>query len=238
MFTFRDPDFDIRLRFLIKDKNNSQVIERLNRSIKSYVNNYAIWKVELSTYNRELERYGNDLIIPSETLFEKDSNLILQILQLSKSINPEISWLPVLKTIDNLYEVHQFTLKDKAKHINELYEAFLHEFNGDKHLKKQIEAKFRKHKNDITHLLEDSESEVFSIIENHNLGLIESLGDKSNLIINRMKSNLTSYIHMHVNRFSITNPRMHELVLYGLLSKYYKMKLGREKHVQSKAVTI
>ena len=235
---FRDPEFHIRLRFLIKDKNNSQVIERLNRSIKSYVNNYAIWKVELSTYNRELERYGNDLIIPSETLFEKDSNLILQILQLSKSINPEMSWLPILKTIDNLYQVHQFTLKDKAKHINELYEAFLHEFNGDKHLKKQIEAKFRKHKNDITHLLEDSESEVFSIIENHNQGLIESLGDKSNLIINRMKSNLTSYIHMHVNRFSITNPRMHELVLYGLLSKYYKMKLGREKHVQPKAVTI
>ncbi len=237
---FRDPDFHIRLRFLVKDNavNNSKIIEKLNQAIKSYVDTYAIWKVEISTYNRELERYGDELIIPSESVFHSDSDLVLKILNLAKNTSSEVSWLPILKTIDNLYEIHQFSLEEKANHINGLYDAFLKEFNGDKTLKKQIEAKFRKFKNDIAFLMEDSSTKIAEVLENHNEKLYKDLGENSNQLIKQMKSNITSYIHMHVNRFSITNPRMHELVFYGLLSKYYKMRLGKEKHVQPKALTI
>ncbi|CAL2086366.1 lantibiotic biosynthesis protein [Tenacibaculum sp. 190524A05c] len=237
---FRDPDFHLRLRFLVSDNNinHRKVVEKLNRAIHSYVSNHAIWKVEISTYNRELERYGNELIVPSESVFHRDSDLILEILNLTKNTSSDISWLPILKTIDNFYELHQYTLQEKSNHINELYEAFLREFNGDKNLKKQIESKFRKYKNDISLLIENSATKINEVVKKHNEKLYEDLGESNEEVIQNMKSNLTSYIHMHVNRFSITNPRMHELVFYGLLSKYYKMRLGKEKYVQPKALTI
>ena len=236
---FRDPDFHIRLRFLLTDTSfYNQVVQSVNETLRTYVENHAVWKVDLSTYNRELERYGNSLIIPSESLFHCDSELILQLQHLTRGVNSELSWIPILKTIDNLYQLFGFTLDEKLTHINDLYEAFLQEFNGDKHLKKQIEAKFRTHKDAIWQLFENQSTEINNLITNHNQSFFNALGNSKSNLLPQMRSNISSYIHMHVNRFSITNPRMHELVLYGLLSKYYKMMLGRKKFVKQNHATL
>ncbi|MFY7670883.1 lantibiotic dehydratase [Tenacibaculum sp. MEBiC06402] len=236
---FRDPDFHIRLRFLLSDNSfYNQVVKYVNEVLHPYVENHAVWKVELSTYNRELERYGNSLIVPSESMFHRDSELILQMQHLLKGVSNEFSWIPMLRTIDNVYELFGFTLQEKLNHINNLYEAFLQEFNGDKHLKKQIEAKFRAHKDSISELFQNQSTELYNLVINHNQNFYKDLGASKSVLIPEMKANISSYIHMHVNRFSITNPRMHELVLYGVLSKYYKMMLGRMKFVKQNHATL
>lgn len=41
---------------------------------------------------------------------------------------------------------------------------------------------------------------------------------------------LSSYLHMHVNRMIKANPKIRELVLYGMLEKHYKRAIGIQKY--------
>lgn len=67
---YADPKPHLRIRFhCTETKNIGVVISELLPFFKELINQDLVWKIQIDTYNRELERYGENTIIISESLF-------------------------------------------------------------------------------------------------------------------------------------------------------------------------
>jgi len=227
---FSDPEPHLRIRLEISDnkneKNISQIISIFNLKFKKHVYNSSIWKIELSTYNREIERYQGELILFSEKVFYYDSEMVIKLLK-NKSKNT--IWLYSIKCIDTYLNIFCTNIEEKLQIIDQLYKSFLEEFKADKNLKKQIDLKYRNNINLIENIINHQIlPETEDIINEFSTNIINYI--KNNKLKQRKIINLIdSFIHMNINRLIRSNQRLHELVIYGLLSKYYRMNIGALK---------
>lgn len=92
---YSDPDFHLRLRLHVADKNKLvNIINYINVELKELIELEMVWKVQIDTYNRELERYGFSIIEQSELLFYHDSKMIIDALEIiENNDNPNLKWL-------------------------------------------------------------------------------------------------------------------------------------------------
>ncbi|SPE77540.1 hypothetical protein FLACOL_01535 [Flavobacterium columnare] len=229
---FNDPEFHIRLRFKInKNQSNAtgSIMKMLNSYLKPYVDSHMIWKIEMDTYQRELERYEWDQINFCENFFNQDSEMLTELMTATKNNGESnILWILSLKCIDEYLNLFNFSIDEKYKLMNQLYLAFQEEFDIDKKVKKQIDLRFRANSAKIKAILKENiaSDEYFEIINKH-IQIIKV----SNIEKTRMNKIMISLIHMHINRVITANPRAHELILYSFFEKYYRQELGKLKHV-------
>ncbi|MBQ4818847.1 thiopeptide-type bacteriocin biosynthesis protein [Aquimarina sp. MMG016] len=231
---YNDPDFHIRIRFHVTDtKHIGSVILAFNESIKSYVNDDIIYKVQTDTYIRELERYGSGNIENSEYLFHRESEMLLQAIELID--DDDLYFIFILKAIDSLLESFHYTLEDKLNLAKTNKESFWKEFNGNKQLTKQLDKKYRLHKEQLLsfvlglnlnakplyQVLEATQNTSSETIQN----ILTYLDKSHNLSKNQL---ISSYIHMLVNRAFRSKQRFYELVCYDFLYKYYLMNIHRK----------
>jgi len=59
---------------------------------------------------------------------------------------------------------------------------------------------------------------------------LSAMQQQNNLSVS-LPSLLNSYIHMLVNRTTLAKPRLHELVIYDMLYRYYFSVKAREKNL-------
>lgn len=229
---YNDPNFHLRIRFhLIEFSSKEAIMNVFNNIIKDYIEKGIIWKIELSNYERELERYAFDNIEKSEMIFSHDSDMIISLIETTKHNNElNIIWLYSLKAIDDLLNAFEIELFDKLNLFEVLYKDFSIEFNTNKVLKKQIDAKFRISENKIEQIM--TKTNLYSEILHKRYIKIKPLAISIKLKIekNVLLELVASHIHMHINRVIKSNARMHELVIYGILEKYYRKKVGSSKY--------
>ncbi|MCL2097442.1 MAG: thiopeptide-type bacteriocin biosynthesis protein [Bacteroidales bacterium] len=238
---YADPKFHLRLRFHVNNPDNvPAVIMNFNQAIKNYVHNRLVWKVQTDTYNRELERYGSDTIEAAETLFHYDSKMICRLIALDAVKKDEhLRWLAGLKMIDLLLSDFGFSLEEKLKLFNTLQENFGKEFGITKDYRHQFGQKYRNEKAKIEKALhsESESAEEFKAVfepvfqkRQTSSAIVEHIKQKvqenAQLQLNDL---LSSYIHMLLNRLFRTQQRMHELVLYDYLFRYYSSIQARQK---------
>jgi thiopeptide-type bacteriocin biosynthesis protein len=239
---YADPDLHLRIRLHYIKKNSVGIIIRtIFKYIEKFVEQELIWKVQTDTYQRELERYGIQTMELSEQFFFIDSTFFLKILPLLKNPEGEVHrWIYALMLIDNLLDSFQFKVEDKFHLLHGLTDSFGREFGRNYFLKGQLDAKFRKERNLIEQLLNPSiekESNISNLIVyiNEYKKIIaplthELLMYNNNTQLNEIYKNLiTSYIHMSMNRIFKSKLRMHEMVLYDLLFRYYKSFIARQQ---------
>ena len=240
---YADPKFHLRIRFHVNNLDNVPVVViNFNQAIKKYVNNNLIWKVQTDTYNRELERYGSEAMEAAETLFHYDSLMICQLITLDVVKKDEnIRWLVGLKMIDTLLNDFGLSLSTKLDLLNVLQENFGKEFGVTKEYRHQFGQKYRNERAKIEKILHpESETleEFKSVFE-----LIFQRSQSSNTSVEHIKQKiqeetsplqlndlLSSYIHMTLNRLFRTQQRMHELILYDYLFRYYSSIQARQKN--------
>jgi thiopeptide-type bacteriocin biosynthesis protein len=71
---YSDPDFHLRIRFYLPDIHNiDKVISQIHKSLQNYFQIGLIRKIQYDTYNREIERYGENTMDLSEQIFCADS---------------------------------------------------------------------------------------------------------------------------------------------------------------------
>lgn len=235
---YNDSDFHIRVRFKVNhttDNAVGKIISIFNNHLRDYVDSLMVWKVELSTYERELERYEWEYINFSEQFFYRDSDLLLALMRKAKENGEDdISWVFTVKCIDAYFDLFKCSLEEKYKIMNSLYSAFQEEFEADKKLRKQIDNKFRFHVNSINQILESDSGQYQdyrTIISNAICAMEHDFTELQTLEPVKVKRILTSLIHMHINRIIKSNPRAHELILYGFFEKHYRQLLGKKKHI-------
>lgn len=129
---YLDPDFHIRLRLKVKENAEAEVLAFVKKSLRSGYAMGLIHEVQMSPYERELERYGVVVIEEIENLFQYSSELSLQLLKLPQAgDNYFLLQLALVLMVETL---SCLSLEEKNELIHFQYQAFFEDFRGDKKL--------------------------------------------------------------------------------------------------------
>ncbi|SFO73298.1 thiopeptide-type bacteriocin biosynthesis domain-containing protein [Chitinophaga sp. YR627] len=241
---FNDPDFHLRVRFHLTDVSKiGEVTAKIHASLQPFTAAGYIWKVQLDTYSREITRYGANAIEQAETLFYHDSVAFTDLLHNTwGDQREEIRWLWSLRAVDELLDCFMFSLHEKHALLSGLRDDFRAEFNWSKEMKQQLDNKYRNNRQTIASFMErnasqsDSLQPLMKILREkslniagvaHEILMLESAG-KLEISIRDL---LRSYIHMMINRTTITYSRKQEMVMYDFLARYYQSALARTKSI-------
>ncbi|WP_299185861.1 thiopeptide-type bacteriocin biosynthesis protein [uncultured Aquimarina sp.] len=235
---YNDPKHHIRLRFHYnKPENIAEVINTLYGSLKEFSDEDLIWKIQLDTYQREVERYGAETMSISEELFFLDSRMIVDFLDMiDGEEGEELRWLFGVRAIDQLLQDFGYSEDDKLALLERLKTGFGVEFGMNKGLKKQMDKKFRNEHDKIKNFLSferDSDPDYAPIIDVLDEKSISSKDLVKEILTivdkNQLDDIMSSYIHMLMNRLFRSKNRLHEMVLYDLLYRTYKVAWGVRK---------
>ncbi|MGH2665125.1 thiopeptide-type bacteriocin biosynthesis protein [Flavobacterium sp.] len=225
---YKDTDEHLRLRFYSsKNENILQIISKLSPILDELMRQDIIWKVQLDTYQREIERYGEKTMEASESLFCYDSEMILNYILLKPYfIKDDTQLLFSFLSIDSFLNSFSLTIEEKLELLNNLQLSFKKEFNADKFLKKGFDKHYRTLSDEIhsflNYKMKDDFSELYEIISMKEKSASEIIPEiKSELEIS-LHSFLSSHIHMMINRQFTSKQRQYECVIYDHLYRHYK----------------
>ncbi|MCD0472671.1 thiopeptide-type bacteriocin biosynthesis protein [Flavobacterium sp. JAS] len=233
---YYDPDFHLRLRLHFSGKNNFEnIINRINLELKKLKEIDLIWKIQIDSYDRELERYGAFIIEQSELIFYHDSIMILNALSiLEDGVNLNLQWLWGLFAINAFMDDFNLSLNEKKNLVENLQIVFGKEFGINKNMRKQLSLKYHKFKTEIDAILskKTNNNDLFTLIEEKSASIkpaIEKIKEQltSSIEINHL---ISSHIHMTMNRLFQSKNRLNEFVSYQMLLFYYESKIARIKY--------
>ena len=238
---YSDPDFHLRIRFRLSDLSQlGKLIFMINSFVKPFLENMQVSKFQTDIYSRELERYGNNTMEYSETLFFYDSEMTTNMLDIIEGDEGEVvRWHFAIKVVDSFLNDFNYSENEKLELLHRLQNGFGNEFGMNKNLKVQIDRKFRTERKTIIGILNGDEkinndyAPLFNLIKQRsgkNKRIIEKLLDINNNSHLEMDINnlISSYIHMMLNRVFKSNPRLNETLIYSFLYRFYKSEIARK----------
>ncbi|RAJ21009.1 lantibiotic dehydratase [Pedobacter cryoconitis] len=242
-FFIRYEDPDHHLRFRIKATDINDFLAVLDRFLKPLIDEELVFSLQIDTYKREIERYGEDNIELSELLFCNDSSAIMQFLDLTTNYEEDeaIRWKTAIASIDILLDDFGLSLHQKKLLFEKAYHGFLPEFvdisdsDCKKQFKSSIDLKLRDSKkflDDVLRIKDYTDINDFIVpFKNRSVDNGPIVSSIKNNVENEEKliSLLQSYVHMTLNRFFYTKARMHELVIYYFMFKTYNSILNRDE---------
>lgn len=231
---YSDPEHHIRIRFHHgSDKGFWKVVlERLYTALQDDLDKGLAYKVQTDTYEREIERYGADTMELSEDIFYYDSEAVIDCIDLLEGEEGEhYRWLLAARGIDMLLQDAGYTLSAKAALLKRMQQSFFQEFGGDKALQNQLNDKHREHMRQLAGFLDAQQDNENGIEEVIALFTLRSMRVRAALAAagRDVNEQLSSYIHMFLNRMLLSNQRKHELVIYHCLSRYYESQIAIHK---------
>jgi thiopeptide-type bacteriocin biosynthesis protein len=201
-----------------------------------------IWRTQLDTYEREVERYGGPLGIgPAERIFHADSHAVISIMsQLPGDAGADLRWRMALLGIDQLFDDFGLTLPQKREIARRCRQGYGREFGADGAFQHAISARFRRERPSLELLIRRDAGPPADVA-----GCVRALHDRSAAIAApaaRLRAVadsaapdaaglaelVMSFAHMHVNRLLRSAQRAQELVLYEMLDRLYASRAARE----------
>jgi len=245
---YADPQFHIRWRIGVPDPAKiGYIVAEIKSALLQYIDNNMIYKVQVDTYKRELERYGSNSIEIIEHLFWQNSLMVYNYLnQVIEDPNEKVRWLYSMRAIDSFLNSFNYDLKKKLELLTVMAKSYGKEHNINSALIKQLSDRYRSEKKEIFDFMR------FEIQDNNNytemLHLINitdersvvyaqkilQLADNKTLMIT-LDNLMISCIHMFMNRLFRSKQRLHEMVIYGFLFRYYRSQLAQSKHTNINA---
>ena len=232
---YRDTENHLRLRFLCSDISFFlQIVKNINSALAPLQDEKLIWKTEISTYSRETSRYLPNQYSTTEDLFCADSQAVSSaIATILFMKNENLRWEFALMGIDKMLDNFGYSILHKHQIMKKLADGYSVEFRKDKMLRTQLATNARKYRKDVAVILQhqtvsSSHKRFSSILKKRSIPIVKNAGEL--LTTDNDKKNydlITSYLHMFCNRLFRTQQRIHELVLYDLLNKYYQSSIQK-----------
>ncbi|MCJ8269054.1 MAG: lantibiotic dehydratase, partial [Psychrosphaera sp.] len=237
---FGDPDWHIRLRLnAAPEVLYGTLMPKLNALLQPLYQQGLVNKVEVTTYQQELERYGGEHCMGlSEKMFQHDSGACLSLLQLLEEQPADVRWQATLLGCD--YLAKDFGLNTEARHqlFKSQRDNFASEFNETSVLRKEMGKKYRLHETHLQQILlteeqaqsTEEQTELWQAIHQvfarrssattDVIASIRELEEARKLCIN-VEMLIRSYLHMFMNRMFVSNARQQELLVYEFLNRVY-----------------
>jgi len=237
-----DPDFHIRLRMqLVNQEDFAKVTQMINTTVMQSRNRLLIQKFQPDTYVREIERYGNNSMELCESMFCVDSLITLQLLHIFKGDQNQVrKSLCGLKLVDHMLNLFNLSLTEKTELISTYKKGYQAEFRTNKKTNEKINAKYNAYKDVIMETMGESINPLYkniNILLEHKSQMMKPLVEEVLNLHEQEKLNndlpflISSLLHMMLNRLITQKERIHELLIYEFLFKYYSMQanVGKAK---------
>ena len=243
---YADPQWHLRVR-LHGDPGalHGQVLPSLQDSIAELLADGRLWKVQLDTYEREVERYGGPQGMElSERLFQVDSDAVLDIIEmLAGDEGADVRWRLALLGTDLLLSDLGLSPETRRTVVERLRSSFWREFSGSKPLRVQLDQKLRAERRDLIHMLEtgigaaaaDSPlAPALAVFERRSRAfapVVEELKRREGegRLTVSVADMASSFVHMFVNRMVRSAARAHEVVLYDFLHQLHESREARKR---------
>lgn len=242
---YTDPYYHLRLRIQLTDTDYySPVLSAFHKKLQKYTESGLVWKIQLDTYYREIERYNIYLMENTESLFQVDSRYTIEMLQLiDRYGNEDHKWKIGLKSIDAYLHLFDSRAEDRMALIKSMSDTFKLEYRFNLNNTRVLNDFYRKKRKIVENILEGTDEEplmqqLFILLKKRDKQLsgivctIKALCSKYRL---DYKDYIGSYIHMHINRLIPANNRLHELLLYDYVRRFYESALARAIHTSMSA---
>ncbi len=245
---YADPDWHLRVRFHGDPATLSgRLLPALHAAAAPQLDDGRLWKLQLDTYEREMERYGGPLGIGHvERLFQADSEAVVEILDmLEGDEGADVRWRLAFYGVDALLNDLHLDPTAKLEVLARMRQGFAQEFatSGEesvKALQVQLDQRFRTERPKLDPLLDaagDPESplapalEVLARRSRAMAPILDELHrlEAGNLLDGPLADMAVSLAHMHVNRFIRSSARAHELVLYDFLYQTHRSRAARAR---------
>jgi lantibiotic biosynthesis protein len=234
-----DPDWHLRLRFHgHPDRLRSEVLPPLAASAQDCLTGDRVWKFQLDTYEREIDRYGGEEgMLLAERLFAADSEACLAILQAIAG-DEEARWRLTLRGMDMLLDDLGFDLSQKLSIVRACRQAFSRGFHAVGPLQRPLGVKFRRERPRLEALLDPRRDdgspfepglEVLRRRSRSIRRVAAELREKAatGLLTIPLETLAGRYLHLHANRMLRDAPSLQELVLYDFLNRLYRSQTAR-----------
>jgi len=240
---YGDPEWHLRLRFHGKPEElGGWLLPRLHAELGPRLADGRLWKMQLDTYEREVERYGGpEGVLLAESIFEADSDAVLAMVEmLEGDEGAEARWRLALRGADMLLTDLGLEGDDRMRTLRGMKESFGREFGGGKSLRVQLDQRFRKEGRSLVPLLDpagDDASDLapaLAVLRRRSERLAPVCAElRERAAAGRLNQSVAdlapSFIHMHVNRMIRSAARAHELVLYDFLYQLHESRAARAR---------
>jgi thiopeptide-type bacteriocin biosynthesis protein len=242
---YGDPDWHLRLRLHGEPGLlHAQVLPSLEAAAAPLLEAGQLWRMQLDTYEREVERYGGDRGVElAEQVFAADSEAVLTIIgSLSGDAGLDLRWRLAMRGIDLLFDDLGLTLEEKRSVARRAREGLGREFGIDGNFRGEVGQRYRAERARLESLLDPGQAPPAPLaagleaLRRRSLQLVpvttelRRLGQAGHLSAT-LADIAMSYAHMHVNRLLRSAQRAQELVLYELLDRAYSAQAGRRSVV-------
>ncbi|WP_223643410.1 lantibiotic dehydratase [Corallococcus sp. EGB] len=240
---YGDPDWHLRVRLHGDPRRlHGEVLEHLHTLVRPLQRDGLVHRVQVDTYEREIERYGGDAGLPlAEQWFHADSEAALELLDtVAEDGGADARWRLVLCGIDSVLTDLGFDLEGRGRLLEGLRQGYGQEFSVDGAVERRLGERFRTHRQELESLLwrpwldEGPLAPGFAALRRRAerqgpvLGRLRACADQG-LLTQPLDRVAASLVHMHTNRMLRTAARAQELVLYDLLHRLYASRLARER---------
>jgi thiopeptide-type bacteriocin biosynthesis protein len=240
---YSDPDWHLRVRFHGEpERLHAELLPTLQNAAAPLLTDGRLWRVQLDTYAREVERYGGAYGIElAERLFHADSESVLAIVQrLDGDAGADARWRLTLAGMDQWLTDLGLDLAAKQQLAHTARESFMREFQADSNLRSQLGEKQRNERNDLEAMLDARRAaqhplaDGLALLQQRSAALAPILcelraAERAGHLAQPLTEIAWSLLHMHANRLLRSNQRAQELVLYHLLDRIYQSQIARQR---------
>ena len=238
---YNDPEWHLRLRVHGEPgRLLGEVLPQLRQALAPVSGTGQLWRIQLDTYERELERYGGDRGIgPAEQVFHADSEAALAITGLLRGdAAATLRWRVALRGIDLLFDDLGLGMTGKRDLARRARAGYEREFGTGAAFQRAVSQRFRQQRASLEALLDprlDPPTDLagsIQVLHRRSAALapaaaeIRALAAAGQLSVD-LPELAMSLAHMHVNRVLRAAPRAQELVLYEMLDRLYTSQAAR-----------
>ena len=238
---YSDPDCHLRLRLHgHPDRLAGTALSALQAAARPLLGDRRLWRIQLDTYEREVERYGGaEGIVLAERLFYADSQAVLELAGLlAEDTRGDLGWRLALAGMDLLLTDLDFDLEARRAIVQKMRDAFALEFHAGADFARQLAARFRSERKALESLLEPAAAgdgplaaglEVFRRRSQRLAPVAAELRAcaRQGRLSKPPAELAASFLHMHANRLLRSAHRAQELVLYDFLYRLYQSHAAR-----------
>lgn len=226
---FADPAPHVRVRFHGEPARLfGDVLPALERACAPLLADGSLWRIQLDTYEREIERYGATTIEACEEVFWHDAEAALTIVEhLDGDAGAEARWQLALRGSDDLLRALGLDAADRAGVFTRGRDALVAEHRASTELLRAIGQRWRRHEPRITELLTRDPAFDAADVLAPGLAALASRDvalralTARGALAERVDDVAWSLVHMSVNRLLHASQRAQELVMYDFLRRYH-----------------
>jgi lantibiotic biosynthesis protein len=237
---YADPEPHLRVRWHGDPvRLAGELLPRLHELAAPALASGVLWRLQLDTYEREVERCGGPVGVElAERLFAADSGAALAMVcsTLDGGTGADHRWRLALRAIDQLLGDFAMPLAERLAFVTRL-----RDWSGGQHglttaLQRRLGALYRAHAGELAALLateatlDDDDLLAPLVVRSQRNAPLLAEHDAAIAAgaIARTRRDLAGHlIHMHVNRMLPAEQPRHELVIYDLLRRLYAARIAR-----------